>query len=154
MTYYNVILYMGFNVNFNLTSVVVTQAVVILERFSPGILPALTQIVQIVRRRLIQIVVEPIGEQQARVASPAEQYLLFRIVVSEVICGNFSFKSFVDVPEVLVGKRRLVVFRMTENEYLSAVFSGYDMRTSFFRLSQDPQLRMLQNVFLARDCVA
>ena len=46
MTYYNVILYMGFNVNLNLTSVVVTQAVIILESFSPGVLPALTQIVQ------------------------------------------------------------------------------------------------------------
>ena len=91
-------------------------------------LPSISEIVQVIRRRLIQIVVEPVGEQQARVPSPPEHDLLLRIVIAEIIARNVNFDPFVDVSEVLICQCCLIVFLVPQDKYLSAVLCGYDMR--------------------------
>ena len=93
-----------------------------------------------VRRRLIQIVIEPVAEQKVGVAPPPEEYLILRVVVPEIIAGHFDIQSLVLVAEIFRRKSALVIFLMAENEYLSSVLGRQDMGTCLSRIRQYPEL--------------
>ena len=64
-------------------------------------------------------------------ASPSEEYIILRIIVSEIVFRHIYLKSLVDIPEILSCKSSLVVLLMSQHEYLPSVFYGNNMRSHF-----------------------
>ena len=98
------------------------------------------------RSVLIYIIIEPVGEQQVRVGSPAEQDLLLRIIVLKIVGRDLDVQSFFYIAEIFSRQSILIVFLVAENENLPAVFRGNDMRPDLRRFCQNPQFRMLQDI--------
>ena len=86
--------------------------------------------------------------------SPAEHDFFLWIVIPEVIGRNVDVQTLVDVSEVLVSKRRLVILLVSQYKNLPAVFGRYDVRSRLIRLRQDSQLRVLKNVALSDFCMS
>ena len=69
-----------------------------------------TQIGQIIRRLLIDVVVQPIAEEKISVRSPRMVRHGTYVIVGEIIAGNLRLKTAVHVAEILVGERLAVIF--------------------------------------------
>ena len=76
--------------------------------------------VDIVRRNLINVVVEPVAEKDTGGAGPAH-IDLFALVVGEIIFRRFDFKSLVKVAEILVFKGIPVILDVSRNKDVSVV---------------------------------
>ena len=77
--------------------------------------------VEVIRRQLVYIVIEPVAVQEIAVRPPFQKRFLFRIVIGEVIYRDCRSKSFSSISGVLVPESVAVVFRMSHNEDLSPV---------------------------------
>ncbi len=55
---------------------------------------------------------------------PAEQYLILRIIISEIIGRHLNVQTSINITKIFVGQGRLVIFLMPQNEYLPAVIGG------------------------------
>ena len=81
----------------------------------------LLNVSHIVRRRLIYIVVQPVGEKKLAGGTPGDDGSLGRIVVREIIHRNLGIHSTLQIPEVFQGQRVSVVLGMAGYEEVAAV---------------------------------
>ena len=100
----------------------------------------LLQFFQVVRSILIDIIIEPVGEQQAGVGAPSEHDLPLRVIVLEVVLRNLYIQSLLHVSEIFSRQGTFVILLMSQDEYLPPVFRRYDVWSYFRRISQYPQL--------------
>ena len=70
---------------------------------------------QIEWRNLVDVVVEPVGEQQVAVATPVARRQ-FRVVLREVVERHLRVQAGLVVPMVLTRQRESVIFRMAGNK--------------------------------------
>ena len=66
-------------------------------------------------------------------AAPAVKDFLFRVVILKIMPGDFNRKAFVHIPEVLSGQGFPVVFRMSGDKKLAALFAGDQICAGFLR---------------------
>ena len=79
---------------------------------------------QIVRRVLVDVVVQPVFVQQVSMGAPAEQRRLLRIIVRIVVDGHMDGQALGHVPLVLGIQRVLVVFRVAGDKDLPSVLGA------------------------------
>ena len=75
----------------------------------------------VVRRGLIDIVIQPVGVEQLPGAAPAYHRDLVGIVAGEVVGGYRNVQPLVDVPPVFLGQGVRIVFWMPHHKELTAV---------------------------------
>ena len=93
----------------------------------------------VIRRCLINEVVQPVGKQQIGMASPAHHRLLGIVVIAEIVLGKIDGQAQVLIPEILVFQGILVVFGMAGNEDLPALPAGNGIHPRLRGRCQDPQ---------------
>lgn len=67
---------------------------------------------------LVHAIVQPVGEEHGRMASPPDDRVLARIVILEIVARNLGVQSSQGVPLVLIGQGLAVVLEMTGYEDL------------------------------------
>ena len=95
-----------------------------------SILPVVADGVDLVRRLLIDIVVEPVRKKQMRDAAPAHDRLLRRIVVRIVVHRNLRMQARFFIAVVLLLERIRIVLRVARDEELAflEIRDGVDAR--------------------------
>ena len=78
-------------------------------------------LVQVIRCKLIYIVVEPVAVKQIAVRPPFQKRLLFRVIVREIVDRDRRSKPLSGVSCLLVAQCVAVIFRMSHNEDPSSV---------------------------------
>ena len=68
---------------------------------------------QVVRRLLVDAVIQPVGEQQVRTAPPAEMGFLGGIIIWKIAIGNRDLRSLFLVPKILPFQRVPIILGMT-----------------------------------------
>ncbi len=104
-------------------------------------------VVDIVGCCLIDVVIQPVRVEQLRGRAPIRERLLRRIVVREVMLGNFGVDALLHIAEVLFGERLRIVFRVAEHEEVAAVGALGDEYARFIRHSDNLKTRMRFDVF-------
>ena len=107
----------------------------------------------IIRCGLVDEVVQPIGEEQVRVAPPADHGRLGVIVARIVVSGYMDGQSLVLVPQIFLFQSIRVVFRVTGHKNLTPMLGHNGIDTCLFRGGQNAQLRMCFNVLPENRCV-
>ena len=75
----------------------------------------------VVRRRLVDKVIEPVGKQKIGMAAPTDNGLLRVIVIGEVVLGNLNRKAEILITDIFSSQRIRVILRVTHNENLAVV---------------------------------
>ena len=78
--------------------------------------------VNVVGRRLIYEIVEPVGEKEICVCAPGNVGRLFCVIAGEIVLRNFDGLALSEVTKILVFEGVGIVFAMTGDEYLSTLF--------------------------------
>ncbi len=89
---------------------------------------------QLVRRLLIDVVVEPIGEEQMAVRPPTLCRSLLGVVIREVVARDFNRKTLVEIAEILVFESIAVILRVAHDKDLTAVIGYGDVGASLLRI--------------------
>ena len=80
---------------------------------------------------LVHKVVEPVGEQQIGMSSPAYDGVLGIIIVGEIIFRNIDGQTLVFIPQVLCFQGFRIVFGMTGDKDLAAALVGNSINACF-----------------------
>ena len=83
--------------------------------------------VQIIRRLLINVVVQPVRNKQMCVAAPRKRGCLLVVVIREIIVRHFGVQTLIDVAEVFLRQRVAVIFRVARHKELAPALFGDDM---------------------------
>ena len=111
-------------------------------------------ILHVVGCGLVDVVIQPVGIEQIRAGSPADDGLLCGIVVGEIVSGGLDGQSRVLVAQVFLLERVRVVFRVTRDKYLSAAFGHAGKHARLGGACQDADLGHLFNVLAVAGGVA
>ena len=109
---------------------------------------------QLVGRLLIDVVIEPVSEEQVAMSTPALGWNLLRVVIGEVVARDFDGESLVEITEVLVLECVAVILGVTHDEDLATIIRDGDIGASLFRIGQEPQFGTILYVLAAVACVA
>lgn len=85
---------------------------------------------QFVGRLLIDVVIEPVCEEQVAMSTPALGWNLLRVVIGEVVARDFDGEALVEITEILVLESVTVIFGVTHDEDLAAVIRDGDVGAS------------------------
>ena len=96
--------------------------------------------VQIVRRVLVDVVVQPVGVQQVAVGAPAEQRVARGVVVGVVVAGDIDGLARLDVALVLGVEGVLIVLGVADDEDLPPGLGRKQHRPGDVALGQDAQV--------------
>jgi hypothetical protein len=83
--------------------------------------------VQIIRRLLINVVVQPVCNKQMCVAAPRKRGCLLVVVIREIIVRHFGVQTLIDVAEVFLRQRVAVIFCVARHKELAPALFGDDM---------------------------
>ena len=100
----------------------------------------LFDILHIVRRRLVHVVIQPIGIEQIRAGSPPHDRLAGGVIVGEIVGGRLDGQSCVLVAEVLILQGVRVVLGVTHDEDLLAAGGHGAEHACLLRAGQDADL--------------
>ena len=79
---------------------------------------------QIVWRDLVDVIIEPVGEQQIAMAAPCRARFILRIVTREVVIRHFRRQTGVHIPEVFASQRIGIIFRVARHKRDAFVFTA------------------------------
>ena len=109
----------------------------------------LLDILDVVGRRLIYEIVEPIGIEQICTASPTNYRFLRVIVIREIILRYLDRKSRVLVAHLFLLESVSVVLGVSRNEDLSSLARSADENSRLFRACEYLELRNCLYIFSA-----
>lgn len=110
--------------------------------------------VQIIRCCLIDIIIEPVGEQKVSMASPVEQWTLGHVVVGEVVLRDGGIQALFHVAEIFVGNGFAIIFQMTGDKELPAVVPGDQVYACGIGHRENLELGMGQDILAVHFGVA
>ena len=101
------------------------------------------------RRLLIDIIVQPIGKQQIGMTPPTDYRTKGRIIVAVIIIRYMNRQTLALVPYILIIQGRGRILLMTGDEEFTSSTSHGHIDTRFIALGKQHQLRHLQDIFPA-----
>ena len=104
--------------------------------------------------RLIDIVVEPIAEEEVGMSAPADYGSASGVVIWEIAFGDTDGETLVDVAEILILESVAVILRMPHDEDLTAVRRRDEIWSGDRRIDQEFEIRVGINVLAAGSSVA
>lgn len=98
---------------------------------------------QIIGRRLVHVVIQPVGIEVVCRRPPGEERPVCRIVVRIVVFRQVDGKSLTQIPFILPVQRYPVVFRMAHHKDLPSVLRHGEKQSHLvgFRQDRDPAVR-------------
>ena len=89
----------------------------------------LFKLVEIKRRLLIYIIIQPVCNKEMCVAAPCERRGFRMIIVRKVVIGNLWIDALINVAEIFFGECVAIIFGVTCHKELSAALFSNDMKT-------------------------
>ena len=75
----------------------------------------------IIRRRLVHVIIEPVGIQQLPGGAPIDDRRVLRVIIREIVGRNRRIHSLIQVSEIFLRQRICIVFRVAGNEEMAAI---------------------------------
>lgn len=109
----------------------------------------LFNVLNIIRRLLVNVVVDPVAIEEIGMGTPGDEGFLVRVVVIIIVLWQIDIITLAHVTLVLLveGVRRIL--QVTGDEELTAATSHHDADTALRRLGEDIQARHLLDVLTA-----
>ena len=111
-------------------------------------------LLQIVGGLLIDVVVEPVGEQQVAVAAPGDARGQGRVVVRVVVLGLVDGQAFLEVAAVFRVQRHGRILRVPRDEYLTPSASHHHAHAAPRAFGDESQFRVGKDVLATEFGVA
>lgn len=92
---------------------------------------------KIVRRNLVDVIVEPVGKQQISMTTPGCPGRVLWIVFREIVVRDIRIQTRFNVTKILCREGMRIVLRMAGNERDAFVFTGEQVGIAVFRFGQD-----------------
>ena len=109
--------------------------------------------INVVRRFLINKIVQPVGEQQVGMSTPTYQGAFIGIIVYVIITRYFYWQAFIPITTVFGIQCQRRILRMSGHEKFTSAASHYHIYACIFRFGKQSQLRNFQNIFSPHLCM-
>ena len=95
------------------------------------------QLGEIIWRRLIDKVVQPVGIQEIRVAPPPHERYGLWIIIGKVVLRNRGVETAGDIPEILQLQRVPVILAVPRYEHLPSILRHRRIHSSLIRTGKE-----------------
>jgi hypothetical protein len=100
-------------------------------------------VAQIVWRDLVDVVVEPVDEQQVAMAAPGGARFILRIALREIVMRQFRTEASFHIAEIFIRQRVSIVFRVSGYKSNTFIFAGKQVGIALFCFGQNLQIRVV-----------
>lgn len=101
-----------------------------------GLKEVFSDLCNVVGRRLIDVIIEPIGVKELRGGAPANNWGLAGVIVGKIVLGNVDWQPPAYIPKIFLRQSVRIVFRMSGNKEAAVVLALDGKNSCLFRDSQ------------------
>ena len=92
---------------------------------------------QIVWCNLVDVIVQPVSEQQITVAAPGSARFVLRVVLRKIVVGNLRVQTGFHIAEIFTCQGIGIVLGVAGDKGDALIFAGEQIRIALFRLRED-----------------
>ena len=103
---------------------------------------------QIVWCNLVDVIVQPVSEQQITLAAPGSARFVLRVVLRKIVVGNLRVQTGYHLAELFTCQGIGIVVGGAGDKGDALIFTGEQIRIALFRLREDLEI----GIFPAKPC--